>query len=119
MAKKDMDDKEENALNENASFDGVNKRIIAEIKGVSFKYAQDGSSLSCLNNVSLQVREGECVLLTGLSGCGKTTITRLINGLIPHYYEGVMSGSVELEDADEFTFDDSDMGGLADFDSAD
>jgi len=100
MAKKDMGDKEENALNENASFDKMNKRIIAEIKGVSFRYAQDGSSLSCLNNVSLQLREGECVLLTGLSGCGKTTITRLINGLIPHYYEGVMSGSVVLEDKD-------------------
>ena len=32
------------------------------------------------------------------------------------YYE---ASDVELEDADEFTFDDSDMGGLADFDSAD
>lgn len=35
-------------------------------------------------------------MLCGASGCGKTTVTRLINGLIPHYYEGELSGSVEV-----------------------
>ena len=32
----------------------------------------------------------------GASGCGKTTITRLINGLIPHFYEGEYSGNVSV-----------------------
>jgi energy-coupling factor transport system ATP-binding protein len=36
------------------------------------------------------------VLLCGGSGCGKTTLTRLINGLIPHFYEGNFSGSVTV-----------------------
>ena len=37
---------------------------------------------------------GSFVLQCGVSGCGKTTATRAINGLIPHYYDGVLKGSV-------------------------
>ena len=33
-------------------------------------------------------------MLCGASGCGKTTLTRLINGLIPHYYKGELSGEI-------------------------
>ena len=39
-------------------------------------------------------QDGECVLLCGASGCGKTTVTRLINGLIPHFFKGELSGEV-------------------------
>ena len=44
----------------------------------------------------LETRKGECVLLCGCSGCGKTTVTRLLNGLIPHYYEGELNGEVTV-----------------------
>ncbi|NTW02202.1 MAG: energy-coupling factor ABC transporter ATP-binding protein [Oscillochloris sp.] len=47
-----------------------------------------------IRDVSLTVRRGECVVLTGVSGCGKTSLTRVINGLIPHFYEGSLSGEV-------------------------
>ena len=58
---------------------------------MSFKYK--GSEEGLLKNVSLSVKEGETLLLCGASGSGKTTIIRLINGLIPHYYPGDMEGS--------------------------
>lgn len=65
-----------------------------ELKNVSFQYANAGSGT--LQNVSLRIKKGEIVLLCGQSGCGKTTLTRLINGLIPHYYEGELSGEVTV-----------------------
>lgn len=71
---------------------------IIEIKDVSFQYK--GSEEGLLNNVSLNIAQGETVLLCGASGSGKTTIIRLINGLIPHYYPGDYSGTVSLDGHD-------------------
>ena len=68
------------------------------IKNVSFCYSN--SETEALSDVSLHIPKGEAVLLCGESGCGKTTITRLINGLIPHYYEGKLSGSVCVDGLD-------------------
>ena len=50
-----------------------------------------------IDDFSLTVREGECVVLCGESGCGKTTITRVINGLIPEFYNSLtLTGEVKL-----------------------
>ena len=66
----------------------------AILKNVSFRYANgDAGALDALD---LTVKQGECVLLCGSSGCGKTTVTRLLNGLIPHYYEGTLAGDVSV-----------------------
>ena len=53
-----------------------------------------------LRGVNLSVTEGEFLLLTGGSGCGKTTILRLINGLIPNFFEGKLEGSVTVDGFD-------------------
>ena len=66
-----------------------------ELKNVSFSY--QGQDHDGLHNVTLNIKQGECVLLCGRSGCGKTTITRLINGLIPYFYPGELTGNVLMD----------------------
>ena len=66
------------------------------INNVSFCY-QNTPEKDSVRNVNLQIKAGEVVLLCGESGCGKTTVTRLINGLIPHYFEGSLHGDVIVD----------------------
>ena len=70
-----------------------------EFKDVAFQYEQ-GSSKGKIENINLTIHDGEVVLICGESGCGKTTLTRLINGLIPHYYEGTLTGQTIVEGID-------------------
>lgn len=44
------------------------------------------------------IEKGKCIVLCGKSGSGKTSITRLINGLIPEYYEGDLTGEIRVGD---------------------
>lgn len=65
-------------------------------KNVSFSYGKEDKK-EVLSNINFNIKKGEVILLCGMSGCGKTTVTRLINGLIPHYYEGDLKGSVVVD----------------------
>ena len=64
-----------------------------ELQDITFRY-KDSEQENSLQNINLSIPTGEAVLLCGKSGCGKTTITRLLNGLVPHFYEGNLSGKV-------------------------
>ena len=68
-----------------------------EINSVSFTYGGENGGAGGIRDVNLRISKGQFVVLCGESGCGKTTITRLINGLIPHYFEGEMSGKVLVD----------------------
>ena len=57
---------------------------------VSFTYA-GGRENAGVNHLNLEIASGEVVLLCNESGCGKTTVTRMVNGLIPHFYEGELT----------------------------
>jgi len=65
------------------------------IENLNFKY-RNRSELA-IKNISLKVGRGEILLIAGASGCGKTTLARCINGLIPRSYKGDVSGKILLE----------------------
>ncbi|MBT1173410.1 energy-coupling factor ABC transporter ATP-binding protein [Bifidobacterium sp. MA2] len=64
-----------------------------DARNVSFRYGQ-ADDAPALESVSLGVAPGECVVLCGASGCGKTTFTRVVNGLAPSFFRGTLSGDV-------------------------
>lgn len=66
-----------------------------ECKNVSFAYPDSGDG--GLKNIDLTIPGGQCVLLCGRSGCGKTALTRLINGLIPQFFAGNLSREILLD----------------------
>ena len=69
------------------------------LKNVTFTY-HNAERRSGIYGVDLEIPAGQVVLLCGLSGCGKTTITRLINGLAPAYYAGTLEGQVLIDGRD-------------------
>ena len=64
-----------------------------ELRGVSFRYA---GGPPVLRGVDLVVSEGEAMLLTGPTGSGKTTLCRVLTGLVPRLYGGKLSGYVRV-----------------------
>lgn len=68
---------------------------LIEIKNVTFQYP--GADVQSLKNVNLTIEEGDFIAIMGGNGSGKTTVSKLLNGLIPHYYVGDIEGEVIVD----------------------
>lgn len=65
-----------------------------KFKEVSLVYPN--SERTIFENLSFDLAEGEFVLVIGHTGTGKSSILRLINGLVPHHTGGILSGEIEV-----------------------
>ena len=54
------------------------------------------SERTIVEDASFDVQEGEFVLLMGLTGAGKSSVLKLINGLVPHHTGGILSGEISV-----------------------
>ena len=70
------------------------------IKNLSFQYSTEEDFV--LRNIDLSVHQGECILLCGKSGCGKSTFLKIINGIIPEFFQGKITGRVEVAGMNPF-----------------
>ena len=78
-----------------------------KLENVSFRYGSGKNKEHSLKNISLHIGTGECIIITGESGCGKTTLTRVLNGLCPNYYDGRLTGSYYLGSEKVFGADEN------------
>jgi NitT/TauT family transport system ATP-binding protein len=55
---------------------------VVEIKGLSMRYHSPEGEIPALENISLEIMEGEFISIVGPSGCGKSTLLNIMAGLI-------------------------------------
>src|SRR5512142_1090303 len=67
---------------------------IVNLQNVSYKYPLTDSP--ALQNINLQVNEGEFVALIGPNGAGKSTLCYTVAGFVPHFFKGELTGVVEV-----------------------
>jgi energy-coupling factor transport system ATP-binding protein len=72
--------------------------MMITIRDLTYRYPDQ--SRPALENVSLDVRDGEFLLLTGPSGAGKSTLLRTLSGLVPHFSGGTLVGQVRVNGRD-------------------
>jgi energy-coupling factor transport system ATP-binding protein len=67
---------------------------IVNLQNVTYKYPLTNSPI--LEDISLQIEDGEFVAIVGPNGAGKSTLCYTIAGFVPHFFKGEMTGIVEV-----------------------
>ncbi len=67
------------------------------IKIEDLTYTYPGAAQPTLNHVHLEIEKGDFLAIVGNNGCGKSTLCKVLNGLIPHFISGTFSGNVWVE----------------------
>ncbi len=78
-------------------------------------YRYPGSASAILDDLCFDVREGEFLLVIGPSGSGKSTLLRCLNGLVPHFYGGQISGRLSVAGLDPVALGPRGMAGTVGF----
>ncbi|MBE7323431.1 ATP-binding cassette domain-containing protein [Nocardioides sp. Y6] len=73
---------------------GVTDLPAVEIRNLRFRYP--GAEVDALRGVDLTITQGDFVAVVGGNGSGKTTLCKTFNGLIPHFWNGDISGTVRI-----------------------
>ena len=68
---------------------------IMKANELSFEYKDSSEGI---HDINFEINKGEVILLTGNSGCGKSTMLKCLNGLIPAITEGNLSGELSIND---------------------
>ncbi len=73
--------------------------MVIEFTEATVSYLGDDDALlpAALSGIDLVIPTGQSVLVTGDSGCGKTTLLRCLNGLVPHFFDAHVTGSITLD----------------------
>lgn len=64
-----------------------------EVYSDNMSFIYEHADTPALMNIMLSIPRGQCVVLCGASGCGKTTYSRVVNGLAPQFFHGTFAGS--------------------------
>jgi len=67
---------------------------IVKLNNITYKYPLTDSP--ALQNINLQVNEGEFVAVIGPNGAGKSTLCYTLAGFVPHFFKGELTGTVEV-----------------------
>lgn len=80
------------------------------IKIENLTYTYPGAESPTLRHINLEIQKGDFLAIVGNNGCGKSTLCKILNGLIPHFITGVFSGDVWIDGENT---KDADVGTLA------